>query len=77
MPFYVIHRHDDVYRVECRLRSVLELRRDVENKLHFGLKDLLKNSCFVGCVTPRLALIQHDTKLYLCDTGKLRYCTLI
>lgn len=58
-------------RVECRLRSVLELRRDVENKLHFGLRELLKNSCFVGCVTPKLALIQHDTKLYLCNTAKL------
>ncbi|KAJ9592430.1 hypothetical protein L9F63_015846 [Diploptera punctata] len=60
-----------VMKVECRLRSVLELRRDVENQLHFGLRDLLKNSCFVGCVTPKLALIQHDTKLYLCNTAKL------
>ncbi|PSN44864.1 DNA mismatch repair protein Mlh1 [Blattella germanica] len=60
-----------LFRVECKLRSVLELRTSVEKTMHVGLRDLLKNSCFVGCVSPRLALIQHETKLYLCNTAKL------
>ncbi|KAJ4426955.1 hypothetical protein ANN_26754 [Periplaneta americana] len=58
-------------RVECKLTSVLELRRVVEERMHLGLRDLLKNSSFVGCVSPRQALIQHDTKLYLCNTAHL------
>ncbi|GFG36808.1 hypothetical protein Cfor_08643 [Coptotermes formosanus] len=60
-----------VSRLECRLTSVLELRRDVEDNMHIGLRDLLKNSTFVGCVSPKQALIQHETKLFLCNTARL------
>ncbi|XP_021924732.1 DNA mismatch repair protein Mlh1 isoform X2 [Zootermopsis nevadensis] len=58
-------------RVECKLRSVLELRHDVEDKMHVGLRELLKNSTFVGCVSPKQALVQHETRLYLCNTARL------
>jgi len=57
--------------VECKLTSVLELQRDVEDNMHVGLRDLLKNSTFVGCVSPKQALIQHETKLFLCNTARL------
>nr|CAD7443099.1 unnamed protein product [Timema bartmani] len=56
---------------EIRLTSVLELRQSVENELHLGLRETVKNSTFVGCVSFKRAMIQHETKLYLCNTGKL------
>ena len=37
-----------------------------------GLRTLMQNHTFVGCVSPEFALIQHDTKLYLVNTTKLR-----
>ncbi|XP_033607794.1 DNA mismatch repair protein Mlh1, partial [Cryptotermes secundus] len=58
-------------KVECKLTSVLELRRDVEEATHVGLRALLKNSTFVGCLSPKQALIQHETKLFLCNTARL------
>jgi DNA mismatch repair protein MLH1 len=58
--------------VECKLTSVLELRRDVEDVTHVGLRALLKDSTFVGCLSPKQALIQHETKLFLCNTARLR-----
>lgn len=58
-------------RVECKLTSVLELRRDVEDMAHVRLRTLLKNSTFVGCISPKQALIQHETKLFLCNTARL------
>lgn len=51
---------------------MLELRHDVEDKMHVGLRELLKNSTFVGCVSPKQALVQHETRLYLCNTARLR-----
>ena len=38
-----------------------------------GLRTLLQNHTFVGCVSPEFALLQHDTKLYLVNTTKLRW----
>ncbi|XP_063231981.1 DNA mismatch repair protein Mlh1 [Bacillus rossius redtenbacheri] len=58
-------------RREIRLTSVLELKEDIRSKLHVGLRDIVKNSTFVGCISPRQAVIQHETKLYLCNTEQL------
>ncbi|XP_033104160.1 DNA mismatch repair protein Mlh1-like [Anneissia japonica] len=54
-----------------RLTSVLQLQQDVEDKLHKGLREIIKHHTFVGCVSSQHALLQHQTKLYLVDTAKL------
>ncbi|KAG9335609.1 hypothetical protein JZ751_004374 [Albula glossodonta] len=36
-----------------------------------GLREMLQNHSFVGCVNPQWSLIQHHTKLYLLNTTKL------
>jgi hypothetical protein len=38
-----------------------------------GLHEVFKHHTFVGCINNRLALIQHRTKLYLCDISLLRF----
>ncbi|CAO3637397.1 unnamed protein product [Cunninghamella echinulata] len=52
-------------RVEVTLTSVLNLRKNVKKSEHIGMTDLLSNHTFVGCVDDTLALIQHETSLYL------------
>lgn len=37
-----------------------------------GLQELLQNHSFVGSVSPQWTLVQHQTKLYLLNTTKLR-----
>ncbi|KAI0210070.1 DNA mismatch repair protein Mlh1 [Lamellibrachia satsuma] len=54
-----------------RLKSVLDLRCEVEEKTHKGLREIFENHTFVGCVSPEHALIQQSTKLYLVNTTKL------
>ncbi|XP_063778673.1 DNA mismatch repair protein Mlh1 isoform X3 [Pseudophryne corroboree] len=53
------------------LTSVTSLQKDVEDKAHRSLQDLLRNHSFVGCVSPQWALAQYQTKLYLLNTTKL------
>ncbi|KAK9687085.1 DNA mismatch repair protein Mlh1 [Basidiobolus ranarum] len=52
-------------RVQVRLTSVLELKNEVQEQSHHGLTQLFGNHTFVGVVDDSLALIQHQTKLYL------------
>ncbi|CAO3642255.1 unnamed protein product [Cunninghamella blakesleeana] len=52
-------------RVEVTLTSILNLRKSVKRSEHIGMTDLLSNHTFVGCVDDTLALIQHETSLYL------------
>ncbi|XP_067650587.1 DNA mismatch repair protein Mlh1-like [Haliotis asinina] len=59
------------HRREIKLTSVLELRQDVLDKCHAGVRDILQSMTFVGCVSEEHALIQHQTKLYLANTTKL------
>ncbi|XP_046569865.1 DNA mismatch repair protein Mlh1-like [Haliotis rubra] len=59
------------HRRELKLTSVLELRQDVLDKCHAGVRDILQSLTFVGCVSEEHALIQHQTKLYLANTTKL------
>ncbi|XP_064613647.1 LOW QUALITY PROTEIN: DNA mismatch repair protein Mlh1-like [Liolophura sinensis] len=58
-------------RREIKLTSVLELKKEIEQNTHTGIRDLLQNHKFVGCVSEDLALVQHGTKLHLVNTSVL------
>ncbi|XP_052744921.1 DNA mismatch repair protein Mlh1 [Bicyclus anynana] len=58
-------------RVETKLTSVKQLRLSVENKCSMNLREILANLIFIACIDCDRCLIQHSTKLYLCDTVKL------
>ncbi|CAK1594543.1 unnamed protein product [Parnassius mnemosyne] len=58
-------------RVETKLTSVKQLRMDVENKCNMNLREILANLIFIACIDCHQSLIQHSTKLYLCNTTKL------
>ena len=58
-------------RQEIHLTSVLELRKETDAAEHKGLKELLENHKFVGCVEKSLSLVQHGTKLYLANVTNL------
>ncbi|CAH0763376.1 unnamed protein product [Diatraea saccharalis] len=58
-------------RIETKLTSVKQLRLDVENKCNKNLREILANLIFIACIDIHKSLIQHSTKLYLCDTTKL------
>ncbi|PVD30065.1 hypothetical protein C0Q70_09326 [Pomacea canaliculata] len=58
-------------RREIRLTSILSLRQEIEENSHPGLREMLREHKFVGCVTEELALVQHRTKLYLVNTHRL------
>lgn len=60
-----------MFRRDIQLTSILKLREEVEKAGHKGLSDIMSKFTFVGCVSPSLALIQHETKLYLCDTAAI------
>ncbi|XP_069929060.1 DNA mismatch repair protein Mlh1 isoform X4 [Oryctolagus cuniculus] len=53
------------------LTSVLSLREEINERGHETLREMLRDSSFVGCVNPQWALAQHQTKLYLLNTTKL------
>lgn len=58
-------------RVETKLTSVKQLRLSVENTCSSNLREILANLIFIACIDCERSLIQHSTKLYLCDTTKL------
>ncbi|KAL0860969.1 hypothetical protein ABMA27_009500 [Loxostege sticticalis] len=58
-------------RIETKLTSVKQLRLDVENKCNSNLREILANLIFIACIDCHKSLIQHSTKLYLCDTTRL------
>jgi DNA mismatch repair protein MLH1 len=58
-------------RVETKLLSVLTLRKEIEETYHEGLREILSNLIFVGCVDECSALIQSGVSLYICNTQKL------
>ncbi|XP_006620320.1 DNA mismatch repair protein Mlh1 isoform X2 [Apis dorsata] len=59
------------FRREVKLTSVLKLRKEVEDACHEGLKQILSELTFVGCIDQSSALIQSGVNLYLCNTQKL------
>lgn len=58
-------------RIETKLTSVKQLRLDIENKCNTNLREILANLIFIACIDSGRSLIQHSTKLYLCDTRRL------
>lgn len=58
-------------RREVKLLSVLRLRKNVEDNYHEGLRDILSNMIFVGCVDETFSLVQSGLNLYICNTPKL------
>ncbi|KAJ2961592.1 hypothetical protein NQZ79_g3184 [Umbelopsis isabellina] len=52
-------------RIEVRLTSLLELRKEVKKNEHRGLSEIFASHTFVGIVDDALALIQYQTKLYM------------
>ncbi|KYN44993.1 DNA mismatch repair protein Mlh1 [Trachymyrmex septentrionalis] len=59
------------FKHEVKLTSILKLRKDVEDECHEGLRDILANLTFVGCIDQTSALIQSGVNLYICNTRKL------
>ncbi|KAM8927039.1 DNA mismatch repair protein Mlh1 [Pelodytes ibericus] len=53
------------------LTSIISLQKEIGDRAHKSLQEILQNHSFVGCVSPRWALAQHQTKLYLLNTTKL------
>lgn len=56
---------------QTRLTSIKNLCKVIDQKEHLGLRNLLQEHKFVGCVNRALALVQHLTQLYLVNTQKL------
>ncbi|KAI9475410.1 MAG: histidine kinase-like ATPase [Benjaminiella poitrasii] len=54
-------------RVEVRLTSVLQLRKEVKKQENLGLSHIFSSHTFIGCVDDRLALVQHEQNIYLID----------
>lgn len=59
------------FRHEVKLTSILKLRKDIEDECHEGLRNILANLTFVGCIDQTSALIQSGVNLYICNTKKL------
>lgn len=59
------------FRHEIKLTSILKLRKEVEDECHEGLRNILANLTFVGCIDQTSALIQSGVNLYICNTKKL------
>ncbi|XP_047512164.1 DNA mismatch repair protein Mlh1 isoform X2 [Pieris napi] len=58
-------------RVETKLTSVKQLRVVVEDRVSRNLREILANLIFIACIDCHKSLIQHSTKLYLCDTTRI------
>lgn len=58
-------------RRAIRLTSVLKLQQQIKENTQSDLVKLIGNHVWVGCIDPELALIQHETKLFLANTTKL------
>ncbi|KAG5870199.1 hypothetical protein JTB14_013893 [Gonioctena quinquepunctata] len=57
-----------ITRVETKLTSVLQLRKEIEENCHRVLRESFSQHVFVGTINPFQALIQYSTKLFLCNT---------
>ena len=53
------------------LTSVHDIKKEMLDSCSTQCKDLLASLTFVGCVDRELALIQHETKLFLVNTSRL------
>ena len=55
----------------CALTSVMTTVQDIESKSHAGLEAVLSSCAFVGFADPVFVLLQHQTRLYLCNVRVL------
>lgn len=70
-PEDITYDTSDREPVNCKLRSVKELRSEVREDIHTELTEIFASHTFVGIVDERrrLAAIQGGVKLYLIDYG--------
>lgn len=59
--------------MDTKLTSIRELRKEVEENCHRMLRETFAQHVFVGSVNPSQALIQFNTKLYLCNTEAILF----
>lgn len=64
-------RRFNVLRKQTKLTSILRMRQRCETDCDPELRRILSELTFVGVVDRKRALIQHDTKMYLCNTASL------
>lgn len=71
VPEPVEYTPTDREHVQCRLKTVKELRQKVRDEIHHELTEIIASHTFVGVVDEgrRLAAIQGGVKLYLIDYG--------
>lgn len=58
---------------EIKLTSILNMQKKIENDCSVDIRKIVKEMVFVGVVDRVYALFQHETRLYLSNTMKLRY----
>nr|XP_012227850.1 PREDICTED: DNA mismatch repair protein Mlh1 isoform X1 [Linepithema humile] len=56
------------FKHEVKLTSILKLRKEIEDECHEGLRNILANLTFVGCVDQTSTLVQSGVNLYICNT---------
>lgn len=59
------------FRRKVELTSVLKLRKNIEDNYHRGLRKILSEMIFIGCIDENLVLFQSDVNLYICKTKHL------
>ncbi|KAI3872153.1 hypothetical protein MKW98_011645 [Papaver atlanticum] len=64
-------RHRRNPRETADLTSVQQLLSEIDNNCHSGLLDIVKQSTYVGMADNVLALLQHNTSLYLVNVVNL------
>ncbi|CAE1278308.1 MLH1 [Acanthosepion pharaonis] len=57
--------------MKTKFHQIQLKKKEFQKNYHSGLREIFQNHKFVGCVSKELALIQHQTKLYLVNTFKL------
>ena len=60
-----------VTKADTQLLSILQLRKETEDNCHLPMRDLFSQHVFVGSINSTHSLIQHSTRLYLCNTTKI------
>ena len=61
----------EIKRRQVKLASVQRMRQRLQDRGHPGLRDLMANHAFVGCIDRQFSLLQHNTKLYVANNAEL------
>ena len=72
-PEQIEYEKGDREFMQCRLRTIKQLRADVRDEMHTELTEIFSNHTFVGIVDDkrRLAAFQSGIKLYLVDYSRV------